>query len=694
MAHELAPLEGDIFSTHQSETSRLVGLDALLTPVADCANDAPAARIEDRLLALRESLPPDLDPLTRESLKRAIREQRPAWPAPMVDAALAPLPRASQSGDVRSGKQSQASRLVDLALTAGAELWHSPAGDPHITLVAADHAEHYRLPSRPIRDWLAQRHHAKTGAVPGSQAIADALVVLAGKARYEGPEHATAVRVAAGAGGAVYLDLGDPTWRAVEITPTGWEIVARPPVRFLRWRGMRPLAAPTCGGSLDGLRDLLPVKRDDDYRLIVGWLLGALRPAGPFPVLTLAGEQGAGKSTVSRIVRRLIDPHAAELRAEPCDIGDVMIAASKSRVIVYDNLSHLTPWFSDALCRLSTGGAMTKRELYTDDDEVIIEAMRPTIVNSIADIVVRGDLLDRALVVTLPVLPESSRVTEADLWRRYDRAMPGLLGALLDAVVSALARERETTIVDLPRMADWATWVEAAEPGMGVPPGSTLRASRRMRGAAIETAIEGDPLAAAIRRLVRPDDGPAEDWAGTSTDLLARIAPPGRPPRGWPESPRALSAFLRRLAPGLRQLGIDIEHRREAHTGRRLVVLAATEIPPDQPSPSSPTSPRPDLRGDPGDGHGDDTERPSPASSPDPANVYRARDDGDRGDDVSRPSSAGVADKVGTQADALEQEALDRCSVAGVPDGVTSPPPAPVGPADERGRETTYVREY
>lgn len=372
--------------------------------------------------------------------------------------------------------KSQATRLVDLALAAGVELWHSCMGDPYVTLPADGHREHFRLSTAAVRDWLARRHHAETRCAPGRQAIADALNVLSGMARFDGAEHATAVRVAGGRE-AVYVDLGNPTWDAIKVTPAGWHVVPDAPVRFVHSRGMLALPAPVRGGSIDELRALVRLTGEGDFRLLIGWVLGALRPAGPYPLLSLVGEQGSGKSTAARLVRRLIDPHVAELRAEPRTIDDIMIASSRSRVVALDNLSHLAPWLSDALGRVSTGGALTKRELYSNDDETIIEAVRPTIVTSIADIVTRGDLLDRAIAVTLPVLPEGDRLPEAELWRRYDNALPGILGALLDGVASALARERTTQIGTLPRMADWAVWVTGAEPALGWPEQSIPPAS-------------------------------------------------------------------------------------------------------------------------------------------------------------------------------------------------------------------------
>jgi hypothetical protein len=541
----------------------------------------------------------------------ALRAERDTAPSPSETRPPEPTltPRAETAES--APHKSQATRLVDLALAAHVELWHSPTGDPYVTLPTDGHREHHRLSTGAVRDWLARRHHAETRGAPGSQAIADALTVLSGMARYDGAEHATAVRVGGG-GVAVYVDLGDPTWRAVEITPAGWRVVTHPPVRFVRSRGMLALPEPTRGGSIAELRALVHVASNRDYRLLIGWLLGALRPSGPYPLLSLVGEQGAGKSTAARVVRRLIDPHVAELRAEPRTIDDIMIAATRSRVVALDNLSHLAPWLSDALCRISTGGALTKRELYSDDNETIIEAVRPTIVTSIADIVTRGDLLDRAIAMTLPVLPERDQLPEAELWRRFDAARPGILGALLDGVALALAREREIVIDALPRMADWAVWVTAAEPALGWPEQSILSAYRTMRGTAIEATLDGDSLAVAVRGLSRP-------WEGTAAELQTRVIPAGRLPRGWPESPRALSAALRRLAPGLRRLGIEVSTNREAGTGgRRLIAITTQEKGPEEPSRPSQPSQGPDSVRDFGDGHGDDKRSPA---SPDQSHI-------------------------------------------------------------------------
>jgi hypothetical protein len=171
----------------------------------------------------------------------------------------------------------------------------------------------------------------------------------------------------------------------------------------------------------------------------VGWLLGALHPHGPYPVLILHGEQGSAKTTTEKFFRSLIDPSSALVRSQPHEPRDLIIAASNGFVCAFDNLSSLPDWFSDALCRLSTGGGFSTRALYTDDEEIIFEAKRPIILNGIEELATRGDLLDRAIVVELPRITDERRQTEDSLCVAFERERPRLLGALLDAVSGALA---------------------------------------------------------------------------------------------------------------------------------------------------------------------------------------------------------------------------------------------------------------
>jgi PAS domain S-box-containing protein len=123
--------------------------------------------------------------------------------------------------------------------------------------------------------------------------------------------------------GAIYLDLCNEQWQAVKVTPEGWSIVESHelPVRFIRRRGQKPLPAPEREGKIDEFRAFVNVPADDQWRLLVAWIIGALRRWGPFAVLTVQGEQGAAKSTLCGFVRSLIDPNIAPLRRPPRKTG-------------------------------------------------------------------------------------------------------------------------------------------------------------------------------------------------------------------------------------------------------------------------------------------------------------------------------------------------------------------------------------
>jgi hypothetical protein len=386
--------------------------------------------------------------------------------------------------------------------------------------------------------------------------LQDALAVLEGKALFDAPIHDVGVRVAEH-DGAIYVDLADDHWQAVRVDAEGWQVVANPPVRFRRPAGMRELAAPVRGGTVDELRPFVNVGRED-WPLVVGWLLAALRPRGPYPVLTLNGEQGTAKTTTVRVLRELVDPNEVGVRSQPRDERDLMIAARNGHVLAFDNLSYLPGWLSDAFCRIATGGGLATRTLYTDFDETLFEAQRPLTINGIAEIAFNGDLLDRSLIVSLPRIPKRRRRKEEALWAELKPLLGTLLGALLDAVVVGLKRSDELRLEELPRMADFAHWVAACEPALRWPAQTFLSAYEINSDGAVALSLEASLLSTPIQVLAEIG------FEGTATQLLNRldrdlVDEETKRKKAWPKSPNALGGHLRRLAPNLRAIGISVE---------------------------------------------------------------------------------------------------------------------------------------
>jgi hypothetical protein len=285
--------------------------------------------------------------------------------------------------------------------------------------------------------------------------------------------------------------------------------------------------------------------------------------------LAISGEQGSAKTVLSKLLKALIDPNAAPVRSLLREERELMIAANNGHLLAFDNLSGLPAWISDALCRLASGGSFAVRQLYTDDEEVLFKAARPTLLNGIEDIIGRSDLADRAILLTLGPIGEEHRRSETELWREFELARPAILGALLDAAAHGLRAVGSVHLGRLPRMADFALWATACETGLW-PANTFTRAYAANRKAAIEGIIDADPIAACVRELMseRPS------WTGTAADLM-RFGVERSSDRidgtGWAKNPRALAGHLRRAQTFLRALGIEIAFSREGRAGSRVI---------------------------------------------------------------------------------------------------------------------------
>lgn len=184
--------------------------------------------------------------------------------------------------------------------------------------------------------------------------------------------------------------------------------------------------------------------------------------------------------------------------------------------------------------------------------------------------------------------PEERRRPEAELFEEFRKVRPQILGALLDAVAVALRRLPSIKLPGLARMADFALWATAAEPGFGWPEGTFLAAYQGNRESANDVALEASVVVPPLLNLLETQG----EWSGSSGELLKaleeRQSDQVRKPSGWPKNPRSLSGHLKRLAPNLRAAGWAIEHDRTSR--KRLWVIKPWL--PSRPSsgPSSPSA--------------------------------------------------------------------------------------------------------
>ena len=347
-----------------------------------------------------------------------------------IDSELAAEPSLKAPAD----KSTQAERLIQLAHEF-ATFFHTPSGEAFGCMEIGNHQEIWSLRNKPFKIWLRRLLFEDIEKMPHNQALQDALMQLEGHALFNGPCHEVFIRIASH-NNSIYIDMANENWKQIEITEEGWQKVSgnESPVKFKRIPGMLPIAYPDRKGSVNVLGEFLNLESEAAFKLIAGWLIGTIKPDGPFPILLLQGEQGSAKSTTARLLKSVIDPSSVPLRTLPHTERDLIIAASNSWVLNFDNLSGLQKWISDALCRIATGSGFGTRTLHTDDSESLFSASRPIIMNGISDIATRNDLAERCLIIHLPPIKPEGRLTEKELKMKWEGAVGGIRAALFDAV--------------------------------------------------------------------------------------------------------------------------------------------------------------------------------------------------------------------------------------------------------------------
>jgi len=556
----------------QVSTSTSVEIATLPDPLVDLAKRArldPGAPFSPEVLeALRELKSTDLSSfeIIRSKLKKV------GCRVSALDDAIG----GDKGGDGRA--PSQVDILMEIA--SEADLFHSPDGTAYADAKIAGHRETWPVKSSGFERWLRNLYFEETGSAPNSDSLKSAVCALEASAMYSGQELPVFVRVG-GKDDAVYIDLGDAEWRAVEIDASGWRIVECPPVRFRRSAGMQALPHPRKGGSIDQLRPFLNLAEDSEFVLVVSWLIAALRNQGPYPILVISGEQGSSKSTFSSILRSLIDPNTAPLRALPREERDLFISANNSHLLAFDNVSSVPGWLSDSFCRIATGGASVLRQLYSDRDEVLFDAVKPIILNGIEDLISRPDLADRAILLTLAPIPPDRRRPTKELWSDFEEQRPKILGVLLDSISEGLRRLPHTQLGTLPRMADFCKWSVACESHLW-PQGTFWEAYEDNIADTVGNIIDDDLVAEGVRKLMST----RSLWSGTASGLL-NVLNRGASQRAaasntWPGNPRALSGHLRRAATFLRKVGIDVTFYRQGSERRRMIDISKTDVAQDK----------------------------------------------------------------------------------------------------------------
>ena len=449
--------------------------------------------------------------------------------------------------------------LADARIVLGSD------GDAYLITDAVGHAQALRIRSRAFKQFCVDQARILGMPIPKRNEMAEIehLAIAHAESSIERADVWTRV---ARIDGGVEIDVGDAERTRVQITADGVKEVSSSDTVFCRPLHAKPLSRPQGPADLERLFQHLPGSNGMRY-LLVAWVTYTI--AHPkdeltrYVILVLTGGQGCGKTSTTKLLQRLIDPHVVGAQVLPATVKDLAIATKAAHLVLFDNLRALSPTMADALCIASTGGALAARQLYTDGDQHVVALHGAMILNGLHAFVDQPDLAQRCMQLHLPKIEDGARRSERDIETDLQRDLPQIMAGLYDLTSKVLKAMPTAEGKVSHRMIDFVRWLAAVETVMQTPFLQDLFVNLQAEGQ--REALQENLLAATLLQFAGEIGG---RWSGTPSELLdalrRKVSLPDQRSREWPSNPIALSKRLVPLIPAFAEQGIVIELSRGA----------------------------------------------------------------------------------------------------------------------------------
>ncbi len=543
-------------------------------------NDYPSQSEADLALCNKLAFWTGKDPERMDSLFRKSGLMRPKWDEKhfsdgktygqaLIEKAIESCVNVYQSsGNEFKHKPTQGEIITRDCEENSKDFFRDQHGNSILVLPVGNHLEVCPTSSTSFRNWTATRYREKYGVPPKTDAINQAKVQI--EARCAASRQVELFNRVGWHDNKIFYDLTTADHKGVEIAPCGWRVVYIPPV-FRRYQHQAEQIIPVAGWDPKDILRFCNISAND-HCLFMAVIASYFIPNIPHVILSQTGEQGSGKSNNSRKIKNLLDPSRVTLISNPKDLEHAQMIGEKHWLISFDNISRIPEWLSDYYCRGVTGEGDMKRSLYTNDDEFIRSYRRCFVLNGIGSSMYRPDLLDRSIIFEIPIL-KSSR-PESVMNDEWQKSLPGILGGFFTVISKAMGQVAQVTGHEKFRMSDFAQWGGALSDVLGYSRDEFFRKYQESVDRKWQDTAEDSAFAKKIREFLDKHSG---YWSGSPAELLSEINPEDDE-KGIPKTAKWLSNELVRIAPVMRNVGIDIiKDKREGGTGRRIFVLKKCE---------------------------------------------------------------------------------------------------------------------
>jgi len=450
------------------------------------------------------------------------------------------------------------------------ELWTDEHGNPYATIINKKHNENWAIYSRRFKNFITRVFYEELEEVPNSQQLKTFQDVFAAMAQFDGGEYDTYLRCAK-LDDSLYIDLCRDDWSVLKITKDKIE-EGESDIKFKRFNHMKELKydLEASESDLDLIFKYVNIENEKDKLLFkIDCVLQAIANI-PRVIDNSHGSPGSGKTFAFDCKRKLIDPSSMGTLSLSKDKTELIQKLSHHYICYFDNVRRISQEYSDIFCRTTTGDAFSKRELYTDDEDIIYKLKRKLGFNGINVVGEEPDFLDRSITYELLRIPKKERKKEGDMLKEFEQDQPKITGAIFKILQKTLSKVEDIEMEELPRMADYCFWGEAVAQVIGEKEKVFTIAYFEKIGNLSKEALETNPVGLSLLEFMSLNNS----FEGTASELLEKLTEIADSlkidtKRYFPKAPNALTRRINEIKANLEEEGLKVEYDK---TGKQRLI--------------------------------------------------------------------------------------------------------------------------